>query len=526
MGLARYFAPDPAAMTGKTMAAAQVKSRFILLAAMPVMLGIMSSAYGQMTLTTRQQVQHVLRRFSFSAAPEQVTSVVNSGISAWLTAQLAAPADDPSSYLETLPTGPYTDTQIFERTLIQHWVLTQWQLQAKVELHWLDHFSVSLNGVGNPAMMDHYIKTIRANALGNFATLLTAVSEESAMMYWLSNNGNTPPKPNENFGRELMQLYSTGEYTLDANGNITTGTGGTPLLNYTETDVVHDALAMTGYSVIVNSTNANPLTNFSVTFNASGHYQKDIGIQGHFLKVGAAIDPIATVCAFLAAQPQTAIYESKQLLQRFVTENPSATYVSNIAAVWTKYEKAPNQIAEVITAIINDPEFNSAYQAMQKQPVELVIGALRQLPGTLQLVPASSSNGNNAIPPGASVLYELNQLNQEPYYPPNVFGFYPPGHLDNLVNAHTILNKSWVFANYTGATAANNDTYLDLATLRTRIGATTNKAIAAYLLDALVDGGSTGLQQLIPSYLGKTPSDQRVLGAIWLLLNSPEYEVN
>jgi hypothetical protein len=62
--------------------------------------------------------------------------------------------------------------------------------------------------------------------------------------------------------------------------------------------------------------------------------------------------------------------------------------------------------------------------------------------------------------------------------------------------------------------------------LRARIGKTGGQAIADYLLDAMVDGGSTGLRQIIKNFLGQTPDDNQVRGAIWLLFNSPEYAVN
>jgi len=94
---------------------------------------------------------------------------------------------------------------------MQYEVNTQWQLREKLTLHWLEHFAVSYATVGQSADMEHYIETVRADALGNYAKLLADVSKEPAVMIWLdnANNGylpNTPP--NENFGREVMQLYS------------------------------------------------------------------------------------------------------------------------------------------------------------------------------------------------------------------------------------------------------------------------------------------------------------------------------
>ena len=169
---------------------------------------------------TRAEVQHLLRRFAFSAPPETVTSVMQGGIAAWLASQENPESlDDTGSELETLPTtltstGGLADYNIFERAVVQHMVLTPRQLQAKLELHWLDHFAIGLGKVGDPAVMYHYDQTIRRLGLGNFTALLTAVAREPAMLEWLDNNWNVGPVANENFAREAMQLYAMGTTRL------------------------------------------------------------------------------------------------------------------------------------------------------------------------------------------------------------------------------------------------------------------------------------------------------------------------
>jgi len=91
-----------------------------------------------------------------------------------------------------------------------------------------------------------------------------------------------------------------------------------------------------------------------------------------------------------------------------------------------------------------------------------------------------------------------------------------------------VLDRTGVFANITNAqqSGAYTDTYIDVPALRTLIGSTEGSAIAAYLLDAFLDGGSPTLQSKLSGFLGKTPDDNQVLGGIWLLLNSPDYAVN
>ncbi len=486
--------------------------------------GVHTATAPRTTALTRADVQHLLRRLAFSASPQVVTAVLAEGVPTWLTYQTNwQDLDDSGSELETLPTalvnGSYPDSNIFERAVYQHMLLTPRQLQAKMELHWLDHFAVGLQTVGDPAVMYHYDQTVRANALGNFAQLLSAVANEPAMLIWLSNNGNYGSSPNENFAREAMQLYSTGLYQLNTDGSIKT-VSGVPQLNYSQDDVHALARAMTGYSVVFDANNNNPQTRFSVQFSSSNAYNGPLTYFGKPQHVPQDGSSLAYVMNQLANRSATAPFIVTELLQRFVTEHPSPTYISNIVAVWQKTVNDTNQIAEVMTAIVNDPEFYTSYRSMPKQPAELVFDSLRVMPGVLQ------SAANAA--PGGSLLGELYGLGQQLFYPPTVFSFYRPGYLTATVNTGSVLARTGVFANITNAQQSGSytDTYIDVPALQALIGSTGGKATAEYLLDAFVDGGSPALQTLIQGYLGATPNQNQILGAIWLLMNSPDYAVN
>lgn len=499
--------------------------RAALCLSVAVMAGFASMASAQ-TAPTRAQVQHLLRRFSFSASPEDVTAVQTQGISAWL-AQQAQPGtiDDSGTILETLPTalksdGSYPDYNVFERAVLQHMILTRRQVQAKMELHWLDHFAVGLQKVGDPAIMYHYDQTIRQYALGNFAQLLIAVSKEPAMLVWLDNNNNAGSQPNENFARELMQLYSIGLYKLNQDGSVQLNTSNLPLPAYKQKDVEGLAKAMTGYGVVVDNANSNPQTRFSVTYYPANHYTGAVSFLGQARTVPNDATAIDYVVNILAKNGSMAPFMATELLQRFVTETPSKQYVSDIAAVWQANLKAPDQIAKVITAIVNHPEFATSYRSMAKQPVEFVIDALRALPGKLQ-------SQTNAAPAG-NLLWPLNNLGQQLFYPATVFSFYRPGALNTLINTQTTLTRTWVTKDLVNATPDNTyvDTYFDIAALRTRVGKPWGTAFAAYLADALIDGGTADQQTVIKNYLGSKPTDTQLRGAIWLLLNSPDYGVN
>jgi uncharacterized protein (DUF1800 family) len=474
----------------------------------------------------RTLIQHLLRRFAFSAAPATVTTVQNGGITAWLAQQDDWQAlDDSNSELEQLPTqlspsGGFIDPFVWERMVMQHMVLTPRQLQAKLELHWLDHFAVSMQKIGDPAVMYHYDQTIRANALGNFTTLLTQVAQEAAMLEWLDNNGNVGPVANENFARESMQLYAMGLYKLGMDGSPVIGKNGQPAANYTQKDVQAIALAMTGYGVVYNFDDNNPETRFSVQYFPANHYNQPLKFLGSVRNVPADGTAIAYTMNIISKRPAVAPFEAKELLQRFVTENPSPKYIADIAAVWRAQQDAPDQIAQVVTAIVNHPDFAKSYRSMAKQPAELIVDSLRAMPGMMQ---QSQSAG-----PGNSILWELHYLDQQLFYPETVFSFYRPGNLNSLTAASTVLARTGDFSNETSSvqSGANTDTWIDIPTLRSLIGSTSRQAISAYLLDALLDGGSKQEAAILNTYLGDTPSDARLQSAVWLLLNSPDFSVN
>ena len=494
-----------------------------------LLLGMLSAASGPANAgqeTARQQIQHALRRLAFSAPPDMVDLVLSGGLQNWLTSQEnPAALNDAGTQLETLPTtvnaqGNLTDLFVFERTIAQHMILSPRQLQAKLELHWLDHFAVGTGKVGDPAVMYHYDQTIRANALGNFTTLLTEVAQEAAMLVWLDNNGNVGPTANENFAREALQLYSMGVNRLNSDGSLKLNAQGQPIPNYSEADVQAMAKAMTGYAEIYNMNDTNPQTRVSVQYFPANHYNGALHFLGASRNVPTDGSAIAYVMNILAKQPSVAPFEAKELLQRLVTETPSPQYVSAIAAVWKAQQNAPDQIAQVINAIVQNPEFSRSYHSMPKQPIELLYGMMRELPGAMQATVNAT--------PGTTLLVGQSYLQQRLLWPESVFSFYRPGQLSSLTTTGTVLARTAAFGMVTNAAPSTTaaDTYIDIAALRSRISGTSGAEIANYLLDALLDGGSPAERRILSQYLGATPSDRQISGGIWLLLNTPDYAVN
>jgi len=506
----------------------------------------------------RSDVQYALRRLGFSDTPANVTNVMSTGVSAWVTAQLAAPtpANDTSivqgvgGNVEALPVltgnagtdGNYAAN--IEDRLMQYEVNTQWQLREKLTLHWLEHFAVSYATVGQSADMEHYIETVRADALGNYAKLLADVSKEPAVMIWLdnANNGylpNTPP--NENFGREVMQLYSLGVNTLNSDGSIVTDPNnpGEPLATYSEADVKSMALALTGFQLqSQQAIGTYPAYVDQIVFKPSAHAPATNGgffVMGQTIADGTSCPwtyttyqqtGLNTSCVVdnaalsLANNPTTWAYEANELLVRLVTEQPSAAMIKRISTVWGQTVNDPNQIAKVIAAIAADPEFYGGKYSMIKEPIELEVDAIRALGGAgSNLVTATVTR------PLANAISDTSHMFQEIWDPPSVFSFYYPGDKEAMVNNAQLLGVWSSATDLAGsartAACSNCSIYLNFTSFAT---VKQTNDLAGYLLDALVDGGTPQLNALVKNFLNNNPSN--VQGALWIILSSPEYGVN
>jgi uncharacterized protein (DUF1800 family) len=507
---------------------------------------------------SRSDVHYALRRLGFSDTPANVSSVLASGVGAWVTAQLAAPLPQNDTSIvqgsggnvEALPvlTGnPTTDGNYapnIEDRLMQWQVNTQWQLREKVTLHWLEHFAVSYATVGQPADMEHYIQTVRADALGNFAKLIADVSKEPAMMLWLNNanNGYNPNVlPNENFGREVMQLYTIGINTLNSDGTIVQDPNnpGQPLATYSEQDVKSMALALTGFQLqTATAVGTYPAYVDNIVFNSAAHAP---ATNGGFPVMGVTIPDgrtcpwsftsyqqsglnsscvVDNVALSLASNPTTWVYESTELLERLVNETPSAAMIKRISTVWGQTVNDPNQIGKVIAAIAADPEFYNGKYTMIKEPIEFEVDAIRALAGASSN-PVSSSQTR----PLSSAIGDTARMAQELWDPPSVFSFYYPGDKDGMVNNAQLLSTWSSAADLAGSartTACSNCSIFLNFTSFAAAKQTTD--LAGYLLDALVDGGTPQLNALVKNFLNNNPSN--VQGALWIILSSPEYGVN
>ena len=291
----------------------------------------------------------------------------------------------------------FREQQLLEGLGLRGWwvremLVTPSPLTERMTLFWHNHFTSSQQKVRFARLMYVQNATLRANALGSFATLLHAMARDPAMVVYLDEAQNRKGLPNENFARELMELFTLGEG------------------HYGEQDVKEAARAFTGWSIDRDSgrfllRRRVHDDGVKTIFGHSSHFDGD------------------DVLDLLLARPETATFIVDKLWREFVSPTPDGATVARIAG---EFRAAHYDIKVALRGLLVSDAFFAAGNrgTLVKSPVELVVGTLR----TLQIAPP------------ATVPYALAAagMSQNLFSPPNVKGW-PGG--DAWINSSTLLAR-------------------------------------------------------------------------------------
>lgn len=355
-------------------------------------------------LTDREKCAHLLRRFGLGASEAELDYYLQGG--------LRGAADRLVNYDATnegfdLPiealAGPKNRVAI--PAVIGWWILrliqTRRPLQEKMTLFWHNHFATSAEKVKVPLNMHQQNEIFRRNAVGNFRTLLSEVSKDPAMIVWLDNEYNVAGKPNENFAREVMELFTLG------------------IGHYTEKDIQESARAYTGWT-LKRSAAAQPGQQkaefvFRPRLHDSGQ-KVFFGRQGQF----DGDDILNMLCD----NPRTAEYIAHKMWEFFVYRDPEPEVIARVAG---DFRKSGLDIKTLIFSIIDSPEFYSdkAFRAIYKNPVEFSVATAREL--GLGAFFAPTGNDPQAIRgklgPMNAINRSLKGMGMQLMYPPDVAGW-------------------------------------------------------------------------------------------------------
>jgi uncharacterized protein (DUF1800 family) len=275
-------------------------------------------------------------------------------------------------------------------------------LREKLTLFWHNHFATSLVKVQNPTLMFRQNCLLREHALGRFGPLLQAISRDGAMLVWLDSNSNVKGKPNENYARELMELFSLG------------------VGNYTEKDVREGARAFTGWRTDGRGFVFDPRSHdtASKTF---------LGTTGNW-DGGDAV-------RIVLEQPALARFITRKLYQHFVSET-AAPSDALLQPLCESFRKSDYDIALLVRTMLASRHFYSAaaFRQRVKGPVEFALGAVQAV---YRRFPEDDPEYHSL--PQQMLIGALSALGQTLFAPPNVKGW--PG-AKAWLNTATLLERA------------------------------------------------------------------------------------
>ncbi len=385
---------------------------------------------------TEAQASRFLSQATMGATRDTIATVVANGYEAWITAQFALPRA--TSHWDWLVANGYNvaaninSTTGFDPTMWRQLIVEPDQLRQRVGMALLDLLVVGIDGVNlnwRQFAMAAYVDLLLDNAFGNYRQIMEAITLNAAMgsfLTFLNNrkmNTTTGAQPDENYARELMQLFTLGLYQLNMDGTLK-GTAGQPLDTYTQADVSGLARVFTGLS-LVNNTSSTPdryrqplVMNAGINETGSATFLGATVTGGGMAAVRSALDTIF-------AHPNIAPFVSKQLIQRLVTSNPSPAYVGRVAAKFADNgQGVRGDMKAIVTAILLDTEARSdaalttASAGKLREPVMRLTGWARA---------CKVASPSNAWGFG-DTSSQSSRLGQSKGRSPSVFNFYRPGY--------------------------------------------------------------------------------------------------
>jgi uncharacterized protein (DUF1800 family) len=442
-------------------------------------------------LTGRRRFAHLYRRAGFGATPAEISQAM--AVSADENVAFNAAVDALLNYANVAEVPDQVTVDTSQDSQIKWWldrmVRTRRPLLEKMVLFWHDHFATSIDKDGmDIPKMQRQNELFRSMAMDPFVSILNAVSRDPAMMIWLDLTLNRKLSPNENYAREVMELFALG-----------VGTPSAP--NYSENDIKQATKAFTGYTI-------NSAGNWQL--NTSQHDSSTKTVLGQTCESGDQVHQIL-VSSVQAGRNVCAHYITAKLFSWFAY--PVTVDDAIVLSLAPAFAANGHSIRWLVEAILKSPELssNAAYRALIKSPVEVAVQALKVL--AAERIPNSG------------VLSRLVEQGMRLFHPPDVSGW-PIGVA--WINASTVLsrcNMQAAIVNSMGKTAATEAGGPTVASLIA--GQPTPAAKVDLILDMFMDGTvNPGTRSALITYAQTATTDEKIRGLFNLVLALPAYQLN
>ncbi len=433
-------------------------------------------------VTSDPDIWRLLNQATFGASQEEAARVKQLGIAGWINDQINQPVSGypdarynriqlgttadcttsmpgggnyPNDSPEAMCVRDHLTLAMLQRDFFTNALSAPDQLRQRVAwaLSQIVVTSGNENDLSYAHVMSRYQSIMFQEAFGNYETLLRKVTYNPAMGNYLDmvNNDRAPAPPttstrvpNENYAREIMQLFSINLVELNQDGSPLLDAQNKPIPTYGQTEIGEFAKVFTGYTYSSAANPGGPATGKQgryygapmvpyPTTNTAGHDPNEKTLlSGTVLPAGqTAQTDIDAAVRNVFMHPNTPVYVGRQLIQRLVTGNPSPGYVSRVAGVFINNGSGVRgDMAAVVKAILLDSEARGPAKGASdfgslREPVLMVTGLLRALSG---------------VTDGSRLEGQTSNLGQRPFYSPTVFNYFMP---DSKVPGTAILGPEF-----------------------------------------------------------------------------------
>lgn len=395
-----------------------------------------------------ERIGHLLRRFGFGAGRIEAKPYLEMGFEKAKRALLHEEQVDERFPISHWEYATQDDKKVDPNayhvggTWALRMLLTRRPAQEKLTLFWHDHFAVDAEKVFEAPTMLSYLETLRSKGKGKFRELLHAVVKQGALISYLDNHTSNRVHPNENFARELVELFTMGEG------------------NYTEKDVKEIARAFTGWTMhyvglgldvdfekLRDRMTRSKLALFNFCYVNAIHDHGPKTILGKTAPFTGE-----QVLDMLANHPATIKFICGKLWRFYAGTEPTAKVLDRLGAAW---KKSDGEIRTVLAAIMDSPEFWSedCVRQLPKSPADWTVGLFRSF-GWQDLIVQLRGNPTNEFTPlkkeireaAGGLYYLMQQQGMALLFPPDVDGWeWGRGWISTDNNLHRVRHGDVIF---------------------------------------------------------------------------------
>jgi uncharacterized protein (DUF1800 family) len=466
-----------------------------------------------------------LDQATFGPTPQLIAQAQQTGMQGFLNQQFALPES-------SLPVPISATMNGLTDAFFANALGGQDQLRQRVIFALSEVIVVARNKNYNADMLAPWLRLLSRNAFGNYKTLLRELSNDSSMGQFLDlANSGVSGGANENYPRELLQLFSIGLYKLNPDGSQQLDANGQPIPTYTQSDVQQLALALTGWTYD-NANHTTPGSQGNPNYFAGPlvaipgrHNTSAKTFLGQTLPAGqSAQQDLDGASNIIFNHPNVGPFLATRMIRAMVTSNPSPGYIARTTAAFNDNgQGVRGDMKAVITAILMDQEARNdnppASFGRLRTPLQSLLFMARAL--------------SYPVGTGSSFNYQLVNMGEEMLNAPSVFGHYSP--MFRIPKGNGLFGPE--FQIYTATEAANrgnflwgflNNTYPINPALQPLVNIAASPATLVSTVDNLLLYGrmSTTTRQALFNALPQMYDDrQRVFTALYLVLTSGEFLV-